>query len=356
MEFDTGQQALTWFRDRHLDGTLDIRPPYQRRPVWGTKQKCALIESILMRLPVPELYMQQTTSDEGVTTYAIVDGQQRTRTILQFIGAEEDPGEAEFNRFPLDKLPPTSPWYGKTLEELPADDRMRFYNYRFAVRYLHTDEDDEVRDMFKRLNEYQSPLTAQELRNAIFTGPFVHFVTTLADDQYWAENRIVAASAIRRMMDIQFVSELVIGLLHGPQGGSARAIDDYYQQYEDYEDEFPSQKQVEDRYHEVRAALERIYPDIRSTRWTNMADFYSLFIALGHVMRTHKVTVRAARDLQKKLTKFASQVEAKQADDELKVPRRITQYVRALERRANDKKSRGTRHTVLVAVLGEVLR
>jgi hypothetical protein len=357
MEFDTGPQALSWFRDRYLEGSLDIRPPYQRRPVWGAKQKCALIESILMNLPVPELYMQQIVSAEGDTTYAIVDGQQRTRTVLQFIGAEQDPEEQEFNRFPLDKLPATSPWYGKMLAELDPDDRRRFFGYRFAVRYLNTDRDDEVRDMFKRLNEYQSPLTPQELRNAMFTGPFVKFVTTLADDEYWAENRVVTPAGIRRMIDIQFVSELVIGLLHGPQAGSPRAIDDYYQEYEDYESEFPGQKTVEPLYAATRDVVERLFPEIRKTRWANMTDFYSVFVAIGHVLRSRDkpLAAREVRELRDSLASFAEIVSDKQADDDLKVPRHVSQYVRGLQRGANDKTRRSARHTSLLTVIDEAI-
>jgi hypothetical protein len=357
MEFDSSPQAITWFRDRYLDGSLDIRPAYQRRPVWGTKQKCALIESILLALPVPELYMQQTTSEEGVTTYAVVDGQQRTRTVLQFMGAEQDEGEVEFNRFALDRLPAESPWYGMTIDDLDADDRRRFYNYRLAIRNLHTDRDDEVRSMFKRLNQYQTPLNPQELRNAIFTGPFVVLASDLAEDPYWSEHRIVTPAGIRRMADIQLVSELLIGLLHGPQGGSPKSIDAYYEQYEEYDIEFPEQKRVTDLYAGTMAVIEDLFPQIRTTRWSNLTDFYSLFVALGHVVwaMDPRFTARRLRALREALTSFEEQVEGKQANENLKVPQRVSRYVRALERGANDKARRGARHVVLVEVIEEAV-
>jgi hypothetical protein len=49
---------------------------------------------------------------------------------------------------------------------------------------------------------------------------------------------IFTAQSLRRMTDVEFVSELLIGILHGPQAGNARAIDEYYVQYEDYDDEY----------------------------------------------------------------------------------------------------------------------
>src|ERR1043166_3382087 len=101
MNFESTQQNVAWFRDRYLEGTLKIKPPFQRKPVWAARQKCSLVESILMDLPVPEIYVQQstTTDGEGKVTYAIVDGQQRIRAVLQFLGAEIDPEEKDFNKF-----------------------------------------------------------------------------------------------------------------------------------------------------------------------------------------------------------------------------------------------------------------
>lgn len=152
MDFSTSVQNISWFRDRYREGTLAIKPPYQRKPVWVARQKCYLIESILRGLPVPEIYIQQITTPDGDTTYAIVDGQQRMRSVLQFVGAESDPEEAEYNKFALDKLEPTSDWHNFTFADLPAEVKKKFYGYQFAVRYLDTDDDDEVRDMFRRLN------------------------------------------------------------------------------------------------------------------------------------------------------------------------------------------------------------
>src|SRR5690349_6065204 len=102
MQFAPFPQYISWFRDRYVDGSLTIKPTYQRRPVWARKQKCYLIESILLGFPIPEIYVQHSTTAEGISSFAIVDGQQRIRAILQFIGVERDPKEQEFNSFVLD--------------------------------------------------------------------------------------------------------------------------------------------------------------------------------------------------------------------------------------------------------------
>jgi hypothetical protein len=59
MKFDVDSYAITWFKDRYTEESLEIKPPYQRRPVWGLRQKVKLIESILLKLPIPELFIDE---------------------------------------------------------------------------------------------------------------------------------------------------------------------------------------------------------------------------------------------------------------------------------------------------------
>ncbi|MGH9511250.1 MAG: DUF262 domain-containing protein [Terriglobales bacterium] len=352
MEFTSSVQPLSWFRDRYRDGTLKIKPPYQRKPVWAARQKCSLIESILMRLPIPEIYVQQSTSADGETKYAIVDGQQRIRAVLQFIGSDEDPKEEEHNKFALDMLPAGAEWKDLTFSELPSEKKRQFYGYHFVVRYLSTDSEAELRDMFERLNRYLTPLKPQELRNARYTGPFARLAVRLADNEYWAENRIVTPAMIRRMGDVEFASELLIGVLHGPQGGSSKIIDSYYAQYEDYEDEFPDQRKGERLFSEVLATVMKVLPEIKDTRWKNKTDFYTTFVAFNHLMRKG-LAVKSASRLRKALEKFEGEIEERFADQHAIVSKQAVSYVRAVEKGANDKLRRANRHTALLDVISE---
>lgn len=356
MEFNSSIAAVSWFRDRYNEGTLKIKPPYQRKPVWSAKQKCYLIESILLGLPVPEIYIQQTTTPEGSTTYAIIDGQQRIRTVLQFIGSEKDPQEQEHNKFALDKLEADSPWKNVTMIELPDDVKIKFYGYTFAVRYLNTGVDEEVRDMFKRLNKYLTPLNAQELRNATYTGPFIKLAEKLADNGYWSENRIVLPAAIRRMQDVEFMSELLIGVMHGPQGGSPKIIDEYYRQYEDYDDEFPEQHRTQELFDETLSTIKSILPDIKDTRWSNKTDFYTLFIALASLYRTSQILKNKLKDMRKSLDKFAGQVDLRLGNEDAKVAKHAIAYVKAVEKGANDKQRRADRHIAILEVLNDFIK
>ena len=103
------------------------------------------------------------------------------------------------------------------------------------------------------------------------------------------------------MGDVEFISELLIGVLHGPQGGSERVVDEYYKQYEDYEEEFPDQRRAQRLFDETLAAVQKILPNIKESRWGNKTDFYTLFVALASLFKTHELPKANVGKLQQAL-------------------------------------------------------
>src|ERR1700722_13315457 len=352
---------ISWFQEYYKDSRLELRPPFQRKPVWTSKQRSFLIESVLMDIPIPEVYVQVQQADDGSEEYGVVDGQQRLRTILQFVGVESDEDQEEgedINRFALEDLPANSPYKDVAFADLEPDARKKFFRYEICVRFLYTDNIREVEDVFKRLNKFTLPLKPQELRNATYHGPFAKLSESLADDEYWAVNRIISPAAIRRMADIEMMSDLLIGLLHGPQGGSAKVLDTYYEQYEVYEDEFPDQTLIVRSFKKALDAVQLVFPDIAEVpRWGNRADFYSLFISLGHLLRDHTLPESKVKALARKLEEFAMAVDANVEDpSDSDAEDASYVYAQAISRGSNDKARRVDRHEVLTASIKPFLR
>ena len=123
--------------------------------------------------------------------------------------------------------------------DLTPDQKKTFFGHQMAVRTLTDATEEEIRDLFRRLNRYLTKLTDQELCNATYSGPLVGLCFELADDDDRAENGIVSASLIRRMKDMEFVSELLFGVIYGPQGSTPKILDDYYEHFEQYRTSFP---------------------------------------------------------------------------------------------------------------------
>jgi len=360
MKHASRPQSISWFQEQYKLGRLELRPPFQRKPVWSQKQRSSLIESILLDNPVPEVYVQVSQAEDGSEQFGVVDGQQRLRTILQFVGLEklEDQEKQEdHNFFALDGLPPASPHRGLVFADIVDEPRRLFYQYEICVRLLYTDSLTEVEDVFKRLNKFTMPLKAQELRNATFHGPFAKLSEEFADNDYWAVNRIISPASIRRMADIEMMSDLLIGLLHGPQGGSAKVIDDYYDQYEPFEDQFPEQERTRKEFEMTLVLVQRLFPDIPNVpRWGNRADFYSLFLALASFTRSSKIARSKEKVMRHTLIKFAEEVSARLQKPSATTTPEARKYARAIEKGSNDKARRTDRHEALTRTLVACLR
>jgi len=71
--------------DLYLNKQLDLDPPYQRRSVWTLRDKQFFLDTIFRNYPSPAIFLHKTLTDAGKATYHVVDGKQRTQTILEFI-------------------------------------------------------------------------------------------------------------------------------------------------------------------------------------------------------------------------------------------------------------------------------
>ncbi len=141
---------------------IDPTPDYQRPPAWSRKQKQLLIDSILREYDIPKMYWRSVSRDDGVK-YEVIDGQQRLRTIWEYQAGE----------FALAKdIDPVNgiACAGKKYADLDLDISTIFDAYPVDVVIVddavQTDEEDEVRDMFLRLQN-GTTLKAQEKRNAM---------------------------------------------------------------------------------------------------------------------------------------------------------------------------------------------
>ena len=342
MRHNATTHPISWFTDREREGNLILQPNFQRRRVWTNRQKSNLIESILLGLPVPEIFMQVKTDSDGISEYVVVDGQQRISAILEYVGIKDR------EPFELQYLDEGSEWTGYTFNDLDDQQKARFFGHDMAVRYLQDAEDSEVEDLFRRLNKYLTPLNAQELRNATYRGPFLRLSESIAKDEYWAENGLAKPDAIRRMRDIEFISELLIGVLDGPQGGSAKTLDQYYAVFEDYEPEFPRQRGCRRRFRQTLDLIQDVLPSIRSTRWSNKTDFYSLFVAMAHMLRSQ---LPRYDNLQEVLDAFERDIRRYQDSEDDGMREAVKDYVRALRRGSSDQYRRGVRHRAILELL-----
>ena len=329
---------LAWFRKFHSDGALDLSPKFQRKPVWSDSQASYLVDSILNDLPIPEVFLRTITSAAGETQVEVVDGQQRLRSIIRFFS----------NDLELEGDDVTARWHGCTWEKLTSEERERFWSYKLVVRELEVASDADVRDMFRRLNANQSSLNDQELRHAQYSGCFIKLVEDLADEPWWLVNRIVTPAQARRMLDVEFVSELLIGMVSGPLDKKA-GLDQFYI---DYDDQLPDEDRWRRAFRRTRDLAEAVI-DGNLTGWRSKTEYYSLFLACGRLVYDRKVPRGAAVvGARTRLKVFRAKADkAKQKDNRESLPRYITDYAEAVTRASTDLGRRLYRIAVVEALL-----
>lgn len=146
-------------------GEIDLAPAFQRRArLWKPHRKGQLIESILLRIPLPVFYVAATEDD----MWSVVDGLQRLTTIHDFLSGE-------FNLFGLEYLHDLE---GLSFADLPRSMRRRIEETSLVINIIQPGTPDEVMiNIFKRLNTGGLPLSGQEIRNALYKGPVREFLS-----------------------------------------------------------------------------------------------------------------------------------------------------------------------------------
>ena len=130
-------------------GRLDIRPPYQREFIYGDRQRVAVVDSVMHSFPLNVMYWAR----RGDGTFEIIDGQQRTISLCQF-------AQGDFH------------YDMRFFANLTAGEQARFLDYRLTI-YVCDGGDEEKLKWFETINIAGERLTRQELRNAVYSGPFV---------------------------------------------------------------------------------------------------------------------------------------------------------------------------------------
>ena len=140
------------------DRELELAPGFQRNKVWSLRTRSRLIESILLKIPLPAFYFAQ--DNDG--TMKVVDGLQRLSTIHSFAREEG---------FVLHGLEYLSGEEGKRFDELPALWQRRFHQTQLIAHVIDPQTPSQVKyDIFKRINTGGTPLNTQEIRHAL-SGP-----------------------------------------------------------------------------------------------------------------------------------------------------------------------------------------
>jgi hypothetical protein len=248
--FSNRNYSVRDFAEWDDKGELELAPKFQRRDIWSDKARSYLIDTIVRGKPIPKIFMRQDLNlKTRRTKREIVDGQQRLRSVLSFIrdGFKCSRAHHEDIR-------------GKYFSGLSKEMQRDVLRYEFSVDLLQDTPDNEIYDLFARINTYAETLKAQELRHAKWFGEFKSSVYELATEfsPFFERNNILTPKQILRMAEAEFISDLLLATIEGIVAGGKPVLD---KAYKDYDDIFPGRELHEKRFRATMDTIAAIFVD-----------------------------------------------------------------------------------------------
>ena len=221
----------------HDDNELVLNPKFQRGSVWPSAARSYLIDSLLRGYPIPKLLLRTTVDrDSRRTIRDVVDGQQRLRTIIDFAAG----------RFTLGTK--AAEFQGLKYGDLEDDQKDSFLSYKLTCEQLINASDDDVLEVFVRINSYAVPVNDAELRNAKFENDFSDLVKSIVKSVREVWDLGVLSNRDRvRMQDQSLIAEVLGFWIFGVTDGGEQRITKIYEDLKSQSShDLPDESQVTD--------------------------------------------------------------------------------------------------------------
>lgn len=174
IKIDKDQYSIYEMKRKYDKGKICMDPSFQRNFVWGIKQMSELVESVIIGIPLPLIYLAESQNGSLV----VVDGRQRMTTFIKFLN----------NEFKLKGLRILKELNGCSFTDLEKEERFSKYaadieDFQLVVQIIKYPTPDKVRfDIFDRVNRGGTPLNKQEMRNALYQGKSTALLKELSED------------------------------------------------------------------------------------------------------------------------------------------------------------------------------
>lgn len=227
------QLSLDTLLSRIENEEIILQPDFQRHEVWKDDARSRLIESILIRIPLPAFYVDATDEDK----WLVVDGQQRLSSLQRFVIDES---------LPLKGLEFLKTFTGFRFSDLPRQFQRRIKETNVTVYQIEKGTPSAVKiNIFKRINTGGLPLSAQEIRHALNGAPVTEMLKELAESsEFLTATRHKIPQT--RMSDREYVTRFFAFLLTSPSQYVAIEFDSFLND---------TMKSINKMSHDERSAL-----------------------------------------------------------------------------------------------------
>ena len=197
--------AVRTLMDMVVEGDLALDPDYQRQYRWPDEKAARFIESIVLNIPVPVLYL----AEDSDGTFSVIDGQQRLTSLLRFIKPHELSSlypDRQLAPLALNDLRVRPDLNGMSYASLPRLDKSALAKRPIRCIVILNESDTTLKfEVFERLNTGSVSLTDQEVRNCIYRGSYNQLIKRLAVNEVFHELLNLPESLIKAMKDAELV-------------------------------------------------------------------------------------------------------------------------------------------------------
>lgn len=196
-----------------------IKPELQRKYVWDKNEASRFIESLLLGLPVPSIFLAQSGSQK-----LIVDGYQRIMTVYDYVRGVFSADQKSFKLSNTERI--NKRWRNKTFAELTLDDQRQIRSYTIHAIIFEQKkpaDDTSLYQIFERINTSGKSLNAQEIRNCVYQGTFNKMLFELNENVTWRA-LFGTASADNRMRDMECILRYFVMKSDSVKNNSSKRI------------------------------------------------------------------------------------------------------------------------------------
>ena len=356
--YDFQSNTIKTILEWHKMHKLNLSPEYQRAGVWSAGERSKLIDTIFCGYPLPAVILyERVDSRTHKKIYDAIDGKQRLETILYFMGALS----GKFNRFEAkitNKVDEEIRTEHVTWHKLSEENQKEFLGYEIPCVIVQG-EPSEIQEVFVRLNSTGKKLSRQEIRNAkyiksVFLREMRRFAHRM--DRVLLRMGVMNENEITRMKDIEFLSELVISVINGCVMDKKKLLD---QMMTSNGVDMRSVARASRTVAEAIRIVEKILPDIRTTRLWKLCDFYSLVFWFASRRDAISFVDKQAQQLAGYLLRnFATQADEAYAGIKRGKPvannARAVAYIQSVREGGDQKSHRRERDNILSEILKNV--
>ncbi|MBF2056351.1 MAG: DUF262 domain-containing protein [Cyanobacterium sp. T60_A2020_053] len=265
-------------------GKLRLKPDFQRKFVWTHDHQEQFIDTILKGYPFPEIYVCQGEIDiqKLRTIEYVIDGQQRLTTIKRYIDGDHEKTFKKIRKY----------------QNLTEEEKRKFLSYQMVVRDIGQVDEQDIREVFKRINLTKFKLEDVEIHNAIYDGEFIQTAKNILDNIDLSKFPVFYKSEFTRMADLHFIMLVMSTLEEGGYFSKDKELETYIMQFND---EYKNQSNIKTLLINTFAVIQELKLP-KDSIWYRKSNFFTLVVEIAK----HKGNI--PEDLAEKLTRLEKNI------------------------------------------------